>query len=46
LKFYYPQIRKEALVVDVRGNGGGNISQMLIERLHRELSRHFLRSRF
>ncbi len=37
LKFYYPQIRKEALVVDVRGNGGGNISQMLIERLHREL---------
>src|SRR5882724_886598 len=37
LKFYYPQIRKEALVVDVRGNGGGNISQMLIERLRREL---------
>ncbi|HEV8130032.1 MAG TPA: S41 family peptidase [Acidobacteriota bacterium] len=37
LKFYYPQIRREALVVDVRGNGGGNISQMLIERLHREL---------
>src|SRR4029077_6089002 len=37
LKFYYPQIRKEALVVDVRGNGGGNISQMLIERLYRQL---------
>jgi len=37
IKFYYPQIRKEALVVDVRGNGGGNISQMLIERLRREL---------
>lgn len=37
VKNYYPQIRKEALVVDVRGNGGGNISQMLIQRLHREL---------
>jgi len=37
LKFYYPQIRKEALIVDIRGNGGGNISQTLIERLHREL---------
>src|SRR5258708_5366620 len=33
IKFYYPQIRKEALIVDVRGNGGGDISQMLIERL-------------
>ena len=37
IKFYYPQIRKEALVVDVRGNGGGNVSQMLIQRLHRQL---------
>jgi len=37
IKYYYPQIRKEGLVVDVRGNGGGNVSQMLIERLHREL---------
>jgi tricorn protease len=37
IKFYYPQIRKEALMVDVRGNGGGNVSQMLIERLHRQL---------
>jgi tricorn protease len=37
IKFYYPQIRKEALIVDVRGNGGGNVSQMLIERLRREL---------
>jgi len=25
------------MVVDVRGNGGGNVSQMLIERLRREL---------
>ncbi len=37
IKYYYPQIRKEALIVDVRGNGGGNVSQMLIERLKREL---------
>jgi len=33
IKYYYPQIRKEGLIVDVRGNGGGNISQMLINRL-------------
>jgi tricorn protease len=37
IKWYYPQIRKEGLVVDVRYNGGGNVSQMLIERLRREL---------
>jgi tricorn protease len=37
VKYYYPQIRKEALIVDVRGNGGGNISQMIIERLRRQL---------
>jgi len=37
IKWYYPQIRKEGLVIDVRGNGGGNVSQMLIERLRREL---------
>jgi len=37
IKTYYPQIRKQALIVDVRGNGGGNISQMLIERLRRQL---------
>ncbi|MDB4872126.1 MAG: peptidase, partial [Gemmatimonadales bacterium] len=37
IKWYYPQIRKEGLVVDVRANGGGNISRMLIERLRREL---------
>ena len=37
IKWYYPQIRKEGLVVDVRANGGGNISRMLIERLRRKL---------
>ena len=36
IKWYYPQIRKEGLIVDVRGNGGGNVSQMVIERLARK----------
>jgi tricorn protease len=35
-KYYYPQLRKEALIVDVRGNGGGNVSSQIIERLRRE----------
>jgi len=37
IKWYYPQIRKQGLVVDVRANGGGNISQMILERLGRKL---------
>lgn len=37
IKWFYGQIRKDGLIVDVRGNGGGNVSQMLIERLNREL---------
>ena len=36
-KYYYPQVEKEALIVDVRSNGGGNVSPMIIERLRREL---------
>lgn len=36
VRYYYPQLRKEALIIDVRGNGGGNVSPMLIERLRRE----------
>lgn len=35
IKGYYGQIRKDGLVVDVRGNGGGNVSQMILERLLR-----------
>ncbi len=38
VKHFYPQLRKEALIIDVRGNGGGNVSPMLIERLSRELT--------
>ncbi|MEM1411306.1 MAG: LpqB family beta-propeller domain-containing protein [Pseudomonadota bacterium] len=33
IKWFYPQIRKQGLVVDVRSNGGGNVSQMIIRRL-------------
>lgn len=36
-KYFYPQTAKEALIVDVRSNGGGNVSPMIIERLRREL---------
>ncbi|MGQ9561792.1 MAG: S41 family peptidase [Candidatus Oleimicrobiaceae bacterium] len=38
VKYYYPQLRKKALIIDVRGNGGGNVSPMLIERLRREVA--------
>ncbi len=33
IKWYYPQVRKEGLVIDVRGNGGGNVSHMILRRL-------------
>ena len=35
IRQYYPQLRKEALVVDVRANGGGFVSEMILERLRR-----------
>jgi len=35
---YYPQLTRQALIIDVRGNGGGNVSPMIIERLRRELA--------
>lgn len=35
---FYPQLKKSALVIDMRGNGGGNVSPMLIERLRREIA--------
>ncbi len=36
-KHFYPQLTKKALIIDDRGNGGGNVSPMIIERLSREL---------
>jgi tricorn protease len=38
VKHYYPQLRKKALIIDVRGNGGGSVSPMIIERLRREIA--------
>jgi len=38
VKHFYPQVNKKALIIDVRGNGGGNVSPMLIERLSREVA--------
>ncbi|SOB87120.1 tricorn protease [Sphingomonas guangdongensis] len=35
---FYPQLGAEALLVDVRGNPGGNIDEILLERLRRTLS--------
>ena len=37
VKHFYPQLTKRALIIDDRGNGGGNVSGQIIERLHREL---------
>ncbi len=37
-KHFYPQTRKKGLIIDVRGNAGGNVSPMLIERLRREIA--------
>jgi tricorn protease len=37
IKWFYPQLRKQGLVIDARDNGGGNVSSMIIERLSRKL---------
>ena len=37
IKQYYPQRDKAALVIDDRWNGGGNVSQMVLNRLQRKL---------
>ncbi len=36
IKWYYGQIRSDGLIIDVRGNAGGNVSQMILERLLRK----------
>jgi tricorn protease len=36
-KQYFPQIKKKGLIVDVRGNGGGFVSPLVIDRLRRAL---------
>jgi tricorn protease len=42
-RYWYPQLDKEALIIDDRENGGGNISPMVIERLQREAYRLTMR---
>jgi len=38
IKHYYPQLTKKGLIIDDRGNGGGNVSPMIIEKLQREIT--------
>jgi tricorn protease len=38
-KYFYPQLNKKGLIIDDRGNGGGNVSPMIIERLSRQVTR-------
>jgi tricorn protease len=35
--WFYPQIDKQALVVDVRWNGGGFVSERILERMRRKV---------
>jgi len=35
--WFYPQLDKEGMVVDVRWNGGGFVSQMILERFRRKV---------
>ncbi len=35
-RYFYPQLDKEALIIDDRENGGGNVSPMILERLLRK----------
>jgi len=43
VEHFYPQLDKKALIIDARGNGGGNVSPMIIERLSREITRANMR---
>jgi len=38
VKQYFPQIRKEGMIFDVRYNGGGFVDQLIFERLRRILA--------
>jgi tricorn protease len=35
--WYYPQLSKEGMVIDVRWNGGGFVSEIILERLRRKV---------
>ena len=38
VKQYFPQIRKEGMIIDVRYNGGGFVDQLIFARLRRVLA--------
>jgi tricorn protease len=38
VKQFFPQIRKEGMIIDVRYNGGGFVDQLVFERLRRVLA--------
>jgi tricorn protease len=38
-RLFYTQLNKKALVIDDRGNGGGNVSPIIIEKLQRVIYR-------
>jgi tricorn protease len=38
VKQYFPQIRKEGVIIDVRYNGGGFVDELIFERLRRVLA--------
>ncbi len=41
-KYYYPQLQnKKGLIIDDRGNGGGFVSRIVVERLRRQLTFQF-----
>jgi tricorn protease len=42
-RMFYPQLNKKGLIIDDRGNGGGNVSPMILERLQREVQRATMR---
>jgi tricorn protease len=41
IKWYYAQMDKKALIVDIRYNGGGFVSQLILRRLLREMAGMF-----
>ena len=38
VKQYFPRIRKEGMIIDVRYNGGGFVDQLIFARLRRVLA--------
>ena len=41
MRSFFPQTEREALVIDVRSNGGGSVSQLVLKRLMSEIVAYF-----